>query len=55
MDNLIKQNSDKNKIKNKIKELINETNELFESKIKQMNMIIESIKIDHNRILSKCK
>ena len=55
MENQEKQNSEKNQLKIKIKEFIDETNEIFESRIKQMNMIIQSIKKDHNRILSKSK
>ena len=50
-----KQCVDKLKIKSKIKEFIDETNEIFESKVKQMNSIITSIKAEHNRLLSKSK
>jgi hypothetical protein len=32
-----------------------ETNEIFESKARQMNSIIQSIKNEHNRLLSKSK
>ena len=50
-----KLNSDKLQIKTRIKEFIDETNEIFESKIKQMNSIISSIKSEHSRLLSKSK
>jgi ElaB/YqjD/DUF883 family membrane-anchored ribosome-binding protein len=50
-----KLNSDKFQIKTRIKEFIDETNEIFESKIKQMNSIISSIKSEHSRLLSKSK
>ena len=50
-----KLNSDKFQIKTRIKEFIDETNEIFESKIKQMNSIISSIKSEHGRLLSKSK
>ena len=50
-----KQSSEKLQLKSKIKEFIDETNEIFESKVKQMNSIITSIKVDHNRLLSKSK
>ena len=42
-------------IKAKIKEFIDETNEIFESKSRQMNTLIQSIKNKHNRLLSKSK
>jgi ElaB/YqjD/DUF883 family membrane-anchored ribosome-binding protein len=42
-------------IKAKIKEFIDETNEIFESKVKQMNSIITSIRTEHNKLLSKSK
>ena len=45
-----KQCVDKLQIKSKIKEFIDETNEIFESKVKQMNSIITSIKAEHNRL-----
>ena len=54
-NNLNKQNSDKFQIKSKIKEFLDETNEIFESKVKQMNSIINSIKVEHSRLLSKSK
>ena len=54
-NNLNKQNSDKFQTKSKIKEFLDETNEIFESKIKQMNSIINSIKVEHSRLLSKSK
>jgi len=55
MEIQIKQNSEKYQIKAKIKEFIEETNEIFESKARQMNSIIQSLKNDHNRILLKSK
>ena len=54
-NNFSKQNSDKLQIKSKIKEFLDETNEIFESKLKQMNLIISSIKAEHNKLLSKSK
>lgn len=53
--NQLKQNFDKFQTKSKIKEFIDETNEIFESKIKQMNSIVNSMKIEHSRLLSKSK
>jgi len=50
-----KQNADKLQVKSKIKEFIDETNEIFESKVKQMNSIITSIRTEHNKLLSKSK
>jgi ElaB/YqjD/DUF883 family membrane-anchored ribosome-binding protein len=50
-----KQNSEKFQIRSKIKEFIDETNEIFESKSRQMNTLIQSIKNEHNRLLSKSK
>ena len=55
MEIQIKQNSENYQIKAKIKEFIEETNEIFESKARQMNSIIQSLKNDHNRILMKSK
>ncbi len=55
MESQIKINTEKYQIKAKIKEFIEEANEVFESKARQMNSIIQSIKIDHNRLLSKSK
>ena len=55
MEIQIKQNSEKYQIKAKIKEFIEETNEIFESKARQMNSIIQSLKNDHNRIILKSK
>ena len=55
MEIQIKQNSEKYQIKAKIKEFIEETNEIFESKARQMNSIIQSLKNDHNRIMLKSK
>jgi hypothetical protein len=53
--NQIKQNSDKFQTRSKIKEFIDETEEVFESKIKQINSLINSMKIEHSRLLSKSK
>ena len=53
--NQIKQNSDKFQTRSKIKEFIDETEEFFESKIKQINSLINSMKIEHSRLLSKSK
>ena len=50
-----KQIADKLQVKSKIKEFIDETNEIFESKVKQMNSIITSIRAEHNKLLSKSK
>lgn len=47
--------SSESQIKLKIKEFIEETNELFETKSKQINTIINSIKTDHEQLLSKSK
>ena len=47
--------SSESQIKLKIKEFIEETNELFESKSKQINTLINSIKTDHEQLLSKSK
>ena len=55
MEIQLKQNSEKYQIKAKIKEFIEETNEIFESKARQMNSIIQSLKNDHNRIMLKSK
>jgi len=55
MDNQTKISLEKLSQKSKIRELIDETNEIFESKIKQMNSIINSIKVEHNRLISKSK
>ena len=53
--NQIKQNSDKFQTRSKIKEFIDETEEIFESKIKQINSLVNSMKIEHGRLLSKSK
>ena len=42
-------------MKLKIKEFIEATNELFETKSKQINTLINSIKTDHEHLLSKSK
>ena len=55
MESQLKISTEKYQIKTKIKEFIEETNEIFESKIRQMNLIIQSIKNEHNRLLSKSK
>lgn len=47
--------SSENQMKLKIKEFIEETNELFETKSKQINTLINSIKTDHEQLLSKSK
>ena len=47
--------SSESQIKIKIKEFIEETNELFETKSKQINTLINSIKTDHEQLLSKSK
>ena len=55
MDSQTKISIEKLPQKSKIKEYIEETNEIFESKIKQMNSIINSIKTEHNRLISRSK
>jgi hypothetical protein len=55
MESQTKITAEKYNIKSKIKEYIDEANIIFESKARQMNSIINSIKIDHNRLLSKSK
>ena len=50
-----KQNSEKFQIRSKIKEFIDETNEIIESKIKQMNSLVNSMKIEHSRLMTKSK
>ena len=47
--------SSESQMKLKIKEFIEETNELFETKSKQINTLINSIKTDHEQLLSKSK
>jgi len=47
--------SSESQMKLKIKEFIEETNELFETKSKQINALINSIKTDHEQLLSKSK
>ena len=47
--------AEKYHIKSTIKEYIEEVNVIFESKARQMNSIIKSIKLEHNRLLSKSK
>ena len=53
--NQLKQNLEKFQTKSKIKEFIDETNEIFESKIKQMNSIVNSMKMEHSRLMTKSK
>ena len=53
--NQLKQNSEKFQTRSKIKEFIDETNEIFESKIKQMNSIVNSMKMEHSRLMAKSK
>ena len=53
--NQLKQNSEKLQTRSKIKEFIDETNEIFESKIKQMNSIVNSMKMEHSRLMTKSK
>ncbi len=55
MDSQIKLSNERYQLKAKIKEFIDETNEIFESKSRQMNSLIQSIKNEHNRLLSKSK
>jgi poly(A) polymerase Pap1 len=55
MEPQIKLTTERYQIKAKIKEFIEETNEIFESKSRQMNLIIQSIKNEHNRLLSRSK
>lgn len=55
MEPQIKLTTERYQIKAKIKEFIEETNDIFETKVKQMNLIITSIKAEHNRLLSKSK
>ena len=55
MEPQIKLTTERYQIKAKIKEFIDETNEIFESKSRQMNLIIQSIKNEHNRLLSRSK
>jgi len=47
--------SSESQMKLKIKEFIEETNDLFETKSKQINTLINSIKTDHEQLLSKSK
>ena len=55
MEPQIKLTTERYQIKATIKEFIEETNEIFESKSRQMNLIIQSIKNEHNRLLSRSK
>ena len=55
METQIKLTTESYQIKAKIKEFIEETNEIFESKSRQMNLIIQSIKNEHTRLLSRSK
>ena len=38
-----------------MKEFIEETKEIFEQKAKQINSLIQSMRIEHNRLLSNSK
>ena len=51
----MKQSSEKYLIKAKLKEFIEETKEIFEQKAKQINSLIQSMRIEHNRLLSNSK
>ena len=55
MESHSKQTSEKNLIKSKMKEFIEETKEIFEQKAKQINSLIQSMRIEHNRLLSNSK
>ena len=55
MEPQIKLKTESYKIKAKIKEFIEETNEIFESKARQMNLIMQSITNEHTRLLSRSK
>ena len=55
METQSKQTSEKNLIKSKMKEFIEETKEIFEQKAKQINSLIQSMRIEHNRLLSNSK
>ena len=55
METQIKLPIERYQMKAKIKEFIDETNEIFEAKSRQMNTLIQSIKSEHNRLLSKSK
>ena len=55
MESQIKLTTESYQIKAKIKEFIEETNEIFESKARQMNLIIQSITNEHIRLLSRSK
>jgi hypothetical protein len=55
METQIKLPTERYQMKAKIKEFIEETNEIFDIKSRQMNAIIQSIKNEHNRLLSRSK
>lgn len=55
MENQTKQSSEKNLIKAKLKEFIEETKGIFEQKTKQINSLMQSMRIEHNRLLSNSK
>jgi hypothetical protein len=55
METQMKQSSEKHLIKAKLKEFIEETKEIFEQKAKQINSLIQSMRIEHNRLLSNSK
>jgi len=52
MENHSKQSSEKYLIKAKLKEFIEETKGIFEQKTKQINSLMQSMRIEHNRLLS---
>lgn len=55
MEAQMKQSSEKHLIKTKLKEFVEETKEIFEQKAKQINSLIQSMRIEHNRLLSNSK
>ena len=55
METQIKLPTERYQMKAKIKEFIEETNQIFDIKSRQMNTIIQSIKNEHNRLLSRSK
>ena len=55
MENHSKQSSEKYLIKAKLKEFIEETKGIFEQKEKQINSLMQSMRIEHNRLLSNSK
>lgn len=55
MENHSKHSSEKYLIKAKLKEFIEETKGIFEQKTKQINSLMQSMRIEHNRLLSNSK